>query len=103
MTTAPTACPPWCDEGENCRGEHTSKGIYLPTTGGLPDVHWQTGTAFPVVGVTLSHDTVDGLAPCVDVHISGRGSDADASLLVPEARSLARAILDACELVEGTR
>lgn len=84
-------------------GSTPRRAFYLPTTGGLPDVHWQTGTTFPVVGVTLSHDTVDGLAPCVDVHVSGRGSDADASLLVPEAQALARAILDACDLSEGTR
>jgi len=98
--TTATACPSWCVE-EGCSGEHASKGIYLPTTGGLPDVHWQTGTTFPVVGVTLSHDLIDGLAPCVDVHISGRSSDASASLLVPEARRLARALLAACDLAEG--
>ena len=102
-TTTTTVCPPWCVEPRgSCDGEHASEIVYLPTSGGLPTVQPGTGTTFPVVGVRASHDTIDGLAPCIDVHIDGGAvDDAQASLLVPEARRLARALLAACDLAEG--
>jgi len=103
VTTTTTVCPPWCVEPRgSCDGEHASEIVYLPTSGGLPTVQPGTGTTFPVVGVRASHDTIDGLAPCIDVHIDGGAvDDAQASLLVPEARRLARALLAACDLAEG--
>jgi len=102
ITTTTTVCPPWCVEGGSCYGEHASGIVYLPTSGGFPVVQPGTGTTFPVVAVRASHDTIDGLAPCVDVHMDGGAvDDAQASLLVGEARALAQAILAACDQIEG--
>jgi len=101
-TTTTTVCPPWCVERGSCYGEHASEIVYLPTSGGFPVVQPGAGTTFPVVAVRASHDTIDGLAPCVDVHMDGGAvDDAQASLLVGEARALAQAILAACDQIEG--
>jgi hypothetical protein len=98
-STAPQAgqdshmqCPSWC-ENSDCKGEHQAVvQDYLPTSGGLPSVSRETGTWFPAVAVSVGWDTIDGLSPCVTLHVSGPGTDTQIDLLPHEARALAEAI-----------